>query len=108
MSYHDKTAAQTLSLLNSDAINGLSEKTVRENRASYGQNLLTKKKKIKFINRLFNALKEPMLVILLFGFVLALGTNLGKFFKSGEADFSECFGILFAVLLSVSITLIME
>lgn len=108
MSYHDKSVLQTLSLLKSDATNGLCEKNVRESRENFGQNLLTKKKKTKFINRLFNALKEPMLVILMFGFVLALGTNLGKFLKSGEGDFAECLGILFAIMLSVTITLIME
>ena len=108
MSYHDKSVLQTLSLLKSDATNGLCEKNVCKSRENFGQNLLTKKKKTKFIKRLFNALKEPMLVILMFGFVLALGTNLGKFLKSGEGDFAECLGILFAIMLSVTITLIME
>ena len=49
-----------------------------------------------------------MLVILTFALIVAFGTNLGKFIKSGEGDFGECFGILFAIVLSVSITLVME
>jgi len=87
---------------------GLNDKQIEKYRVKFGENLLTKKKKQSLISKIFSCLKEPMLLILLFGFVLALGVNLGKYFKTGSADFAECFGILFAVILSVSITLVME
>ena len=49
-----------------------------------------------------------MIVILMFGFIIAFGAKLGQFVKSGEKDFAECWGVLGAIILSVSITLIME
>ena len=94
--------------MGTDISDGLTLKAVTSNKEKYGENVLSKKKKQGFWARFFCALKEPMLIILLFGFVLAFGTALGKFLKTGESDFTECLGILFAVLLSVSITLIME
>jgi len=87
---------------------GLSYEMVKQNTAKFGQNLLTQKKKKGFFARVLDAVKEPMLIILLFGFCIALGANIGKQLKTGDGDFGECFGILFAVILSVSITLIME
>lgn len=74
----------------------------------YGLNKLTASKKKGFFSKLFSALKDPMMIILLFSLVIAFGTKLGSFLKTGEADFSECIGILVAIILSVSITLIME
>ncbi len=108
MNYYDKTVMQTLSSLKSDKMKGLSSEDVALSRKEYGENFLSKGKKRTLLNKFFDALKEPMLIILMFGFVLALGTNLGKYFKSGEGDFAECLGIFFAIILSVSITLIME
>lgn len=108
MEYYDKGADYAVRTLKSDAKFGLDIKTIGENLEKYGLNKLTAEKKRGFFSRLIDALKEPMLVILTFGFAVAFGSNLGKLFKTSEADFSECFGILAAILLSVSITLIME
>ena len=108
MTYYDKPLDLILKEFNSNENLGLSDQAVKTNRKKYGINALTKKKEKGLISRIFSALKEPMLIILGFGLVLTLGTNIGKFFKSGEADFTECIGILFAIILSVSITLIME
>ncbi len=108
MAFHDKSIEFVCQKFNTDENRGLTDKLYRENALKYGRNVLTKKKKRSFLSRFFSAFKEPMLIILLFGFVITFGTNIGKFLKSGEGDFSECIGILFAVLLSVSITLIME
>ena len=108
MYFHDKTVTQTLSQLKTDKNSGLEKNNIILSRKLYGENVFSKTAKKSLINKLLDALKEPMLIILAFGFVLALGTNLGKYFKSGEGDFAECFGVLFAIVLSVSITLIME
>ena len=105
MTFHDKTEQQVIEMFNSNSHNGLSQLLVDESIKKYGVNTLTKGKEKGFFANLLDALKEPMLLILLFGLVLTLGTNLGKFLKSGEGDFSECFGILFAVILSVSLNL---
>ncbi len=108
MDIHSKVAADAVKFFNSDIKEGLNAKYLQINRREYGENVLTKKKKQSIGSKIMSALKEPMIIILIFSFLLALGTNLGKFFKIGEADFLECVGILLAIVLSVSITLIME
>ena len=108
MHFYDKSITYSVGALNSSVENGLNDKNLKESVAKNGKNKLTKKKKKSLFSRVMDAVKEPMLLILLFGFVLTFGTNLGEFLKTGEGDFFECFGILFAVVLSVSITLIME
>ncbi len=108
MDFYSFGAEYALKRFNSDKNLGLSQKQYRKNLSTYGYNVLTKKKNKSFFARLFCALKEPMIIILIFGLIMAFGTNLGKQLKSGKGDFVECFGILFAIILSVFITLIME
>ncbi len=108
MDFYNKTVQDTLSELSSDKNLGIDNERVEKSIKKYGKNVINKAKSKNFFTRLLDAFKEPMLVILLFGFALAFGTELGKFLKTGEGDFAECVGILLAVILSVSITLIME
>ncbi len=108
MNFYDKELDQIIVSLNSDKNLGLNKNGQLKNAQKFGRNVLTKRKKLSFFNRFINAFKEPMLIILLFGFFIAFGSALGKFLKTGENDFFECFGILFAVIVSVSITLVME
>ena len=108
MNFYDQTTQQVLNSVNSDAKLGLSKTALTTNAQKYGYNNLSKVKKVSLATRIGEALKEPMLLILVFGFVIAFGANLGKFFKSGEGDFIECIGILLAISLSVIITLVME
>lgn len=107
MNYHAKSAESVLRELNSSK-SGLSRKEIASRRAKFGVNELTAKPKKGIFTRIFDAVKDPMLMILLFGFLITFGANVGKFLKTGDGDFTECFGILAAVILSVSITLIME
>ena len=108
MTFHDLALQGVLTKLNTDKNLGLTDLGVKRSCEKYGLNAISKSKKRGFFRRFFDALKEPMLIILLFGFVIALGTELGKYFKTGEMDFAESAGILCAVLLSVFITLFME
>lgn len=108
MTVHDKEVQFLIKNFQSNSKSGLSINALTLNRKKYGSNVLTEKKGEGIFLRIFNIIKEPMLLILLFGFIIAVGTNIGRFFKSGEADFLECFGILFAIILSVCITLFME
>lgn len=108
MGFHNKSIEQVMKEFNVEKGVGLSVNAVKKSRAKYGQNTLTKKATRTVFGRFLDALKEPTLLILCFGFILALGTGIGKFLKTGERDFAESLGILFAILLSVSITLIME
>lgn len=108
MSYHDKSIEYTVKALNSNVAQGLTLSAVKNGYSKFGKNVLSKKKKRSFFSKITEALSEPMLIILLFSFVIAFGVEIGKLLKTGEGNFSECLGILGAVVLSVSITLIME
>lgn len=108
MEYWTLSGSEVLKELNSDGQNGLTTKKYAENLAKFGKNAISEKKNRSLFKKIWDALTEPMLIILLFSFFIALGVTVGKFLKTGEGDFGECFGILFAVILSVSITLIME
>ena len=87
---------------------GLSPLSVLKMRERYGANEMSAKKPKSFIKRLIEALSEPTLLILEFAWVVTLGVNVGKYLKTGSGDFLECVGILIAVVLSASLTLIME
>lgn len=108
MTFYDKSADKSLTELSSDINFGLHSDALFKSVKVHGKNQIQKKKRRTFLERLIDALKEPMLIILMFGFSLAFGTELGKFIKTGSGDFLECLGILFAIILSVLITLIME
>ncbi|MBO4251723.1 MAG: calcium-translocating P-type ATPase, PMCA-type [Clostridia bacterium] len=107
MNYHAISTGVALQRLDS-AKNGLKESEVLLRAKKYGKNELTKKTAKSLFARIFAAIKEPMLLILLVGFTVTFGANMGKLIKTGVGDFTECFGILAAVVLSVAITLIME
>ncbi len=108
MNFHLQTATEVLTKMNVSANGGLSDQEVSRRIKKYGANTLTKSKKRPFVSKVADALKEPMLLILIFSFLLAFGVSLGKFLKTGDSDFGESIGILFAVILSVTITLAME
>ena len=102
-----KSAVDVLRELNSSK-NGLNDSQVLVNRRKYGVNEITKKKPKSIFKRIIDALLEPMLIILELSGVITLGVNIGKALKSGDGDFYECFGILFAILISVILTVVME
>lgn len=108
MEYFSSSTQAVLNEFKVNPLKGLNSKDLKMRIEKYGLNQITKKKKQSFFQKLFFALKEPMMLILIFGLVIAFGTKLGSFLKTGTADFSECVGILVAIVLSVSITLIME
>ncbi len=108
MEFYSTSSDAVLKLFNVKKDVGISSKDLSSRLQKYGFNQITKKKKQNFFERLFLALKEPMILILLFSLVVAFGTKLGSYLKTGVRDFNECVGILVAIVLSVSITLIME
>ena len=108
MDFYSNSVKNVLEQFGTDKNNGLTTARLKKNYSKYGKNVLTKGKKKTFFARFFSAITEPMILILLFGFFIALGTSIGKALKTGGFDFSECGGILAAILLSVIITLVME
>ena len=108
MKFHTKSCEQVLKELSSNKTTGLTSSLATQNLNKYGENKLSKQKNKSLFVKIINSLCEPMMLILIFSLVIALGSSIGQFFKTGEADFAECFGILGAIVLSCSITLIME
>lgn len=108
MNYYLKSPEKAVKDFDSDMKFGLTEVQAEKNRTKFGDNALSAKKKKNIFVKIADAVKEPMLIILLFGFFIALGANVGKELRTGDGDFAECFGILFAVILSVGITIFME
>lgn len=49
-----------------------------------------------------------MIIILIIAWVVTLGTSLGQYFKSGNGDFSGCIGVFLSIVISVTLTLVME
>ena len=108
MSFYYQSVENTCAALHTNLENGLNEVNYQKNLNKYGKNCLTKNNKTSFIKKILNAIKEPMLIILLISFLITLSINIFRYFSFGVSDFGECFGILGAIILSVVITLIME
>ncbi|MCQ2400220.1 MAG: cation-transporting P-type ATPase, partial [Clostridia bacterium] len=82
--------------------NGLTEDVVKERRIKFGVNKLEKQKPPTFLKRLFSAITEPMMLILLLSACVTLGVNVGRLLKTGQADFTEVVGIFLAITVSVA------
>ena len=108
MQVYMKSANAVANELGSDIKRGLTDKAARENAMRYGVNEITQKKQKSLFKRVIGALLEPMMLILCFALVITAGIDIGKFIKTGEADFYECIGILIAISISVALTVLME
>ncbi len=87
---------------------GLTAEQAEENRRQYGANVLTRKKPESLLRRIWNAAKEPMIIMLIMAGVIALAVNIIKGATGGESDYLEVVGIFAAISLSVIITVVME
>ncbi len=82
---------------------GLDEGAVLENRAKYGENILTKQKKQSFGEKYMEKFNDPIIIILL----VALGINV-VFTFFGKVDWFECFGIFLSVMIATLVGAISE
>ena len=108
MKAYKESPRETLERLNSSLSFGLSDHDVVKSREIYGENSFTKVKTKSFLQRTWDAIKEPMIVILIISALIAFIINLIHFCQTGVTDFIECVGIVFAVVISVIITVAME
>ena len=108
MYFWTKQVDEVVNTFNSNVNQGLNKTILERNKKLYGQNVITKDKKISLFKRIINVLKEPMLIILIFAFIIAFGTSFGEYLKTKKADFTECIGVFMAIFLSTFITLVME
>lgn len=91
-----------------DAETGLTTTQAIENQRQYGANVLTRKKPESLARRIWNAAKEPMIIMLIMAGLIALAVNIIKGVTGGESDYLEVVGIFAAISLSVIITVAME
>ena len=108
MTYFDKKADEVLAALGSDARNGLSAEQVRENAEKFGRNEFTRVKRKSLLARIWEAATEPMLILLLFAWLITIAVNVVNAVQGGHFDWAECVGILVAILISVVLTVVME
>ena len=99
---YQRTQDDILAELNSSA-SGLSEEQAEERFERYGENKLAEAKKTTVLQRFFQQLKDPMLLILLAAAAVSAVTNA----LSGES-FTEVFIILVVVLLNAVLGVIQE
>ena len=97
-----------LKALNVDPKVGLTEDGRKKSLEKYGANSFTKEKGATLIQKILESLKEPMILMLIFAGIIAIGVNTVAYFNGGHADFLECLGIFLAISLSITITIVME
>ncbi len=82
---------------------GLDDATVKQNRAKYGENILTKQKRQSFGEKYLEKFNDPIIIILL----VALGINV-VFTFFGKVDWFECLGIFISVMIATLVGAISE
>lgn len=100
----EETAAE----LHTDVQKGLSGRAAEESEKKYGTNVLSRRKPRSLIKRIWDELTEPMMLILLFAFGITLTVNITSAVKGAGFDPIEVLGIAGAIVLSVTISLVME
>lgn len=108
MDFYKLTAEETADKLNTDIERGLAASEVQASAERYGGNTLSRKKPKSLLRRIFDELTEPMMLILLFALGLTLTVNVTAAVKGAPFDFTEIAGIAGAIILSVTISLVME
>lgn len=102
------TKEDILKELNINPKIGLTEETKKLSFEKYGANSFTKEKGISLFDKILESLKEPMILMLIFAGLIAVGVNTVNYFSGGHFDILECLGIFIAISLSTAITIIME
>ena len=108
MEFPQKSVNEVLKEFQVDINTGLTEKQVMQNLKKYGKNEFSPGDKIFLGKKILEALKEPMIFILLIAALITIGMNIYKEFQGFHAEFTESIGILVAITISVSIKIIME
>ena len=82
MLFYTETVEKVLKETATDINVGLTDIGVEKSRKKHGANVLSKQRKKTFFEKVFTALKEPMMIILVVSFLIAFGTCLGIYFKT--------------------------
>lgn len=99
---------ETVSVLGTNPSGGLTDALVEVNRDKWGENAFTKEKPPSIWKHIWDALTEPMILMLLGAAAITLIVNFIRYFTGREVDFWEVGGVFAAIFLSVVITVVME
>ena len=102
------TPAEALEEWDTNPDTGLSGGKVAEHAAKWGENKLTAAKPKSLFSRIIEGLTEPMMIILLVALGITVTVNIIKVARGDRFDYIECVGIIAAIVISVTITIIME
>ena len=98
MKYYGKSKEDVLQELKSSDVSGLTSSDVCERREKYGLNEFSVKEEGGLLKDIIDALKEPMIVVLIFAAVISAAIG----------EYSDAIGIVCAILLGVAIGLVTE
>ena len=108
MDSYKKTAKDVLENLNVDPNVGLNDDEVKVSREKNGANSFGHSEKVSLLRRIWDAITEPMLILLLIAGAITVAVNAANYMRGAEYNFIECIGIFVAIGLSVVITIVTE
>ncbi|MBR1944831.1 MAG: HAD-IC family P-type ATPase, partial [Alphaproteobacteria bacterium] len=108
MDAYTQSRQQLLDQLGVQEHKGLSEEQAVDNAVRFGINQLSRPAPESLLKKIGASLTEPMILMLIIAAIIAFGVNYLRGLNGGETEYIECIGIVVAVILSVSISLIME
>lgn len=98
MKYYGSSKDDVLKELSTSCVSGLSSNDVCERQKKYGLNEFSVKEEGSFLKDVIDALKEPMIVVLIFAAVISAAIG----------EYSDAIGIVCAICLGVGIGLVTE
>lgn len=105
---YTQSRQQILEQLGVSEQKGLSEEQAVDNAVRFGVNQLSRPPQESLWKKIWASLTEPMILMLVIAAIIAFGVNFAKGLNGDETEYIECVGILVAILLSVTISLVME
>lgn len=105
---HIQSREQVLERLGVQEQKGLSEEQAVDNAVRFGVNRLSRPEPESLLKKIIESLTEPMVLMLIIAAFIAFGVNYMRGLNGGETEYIECVGIVVAVFLSVTISLVME
>ena len=103
-----KARQELLQNLESSQEYGLTKEQVQKNSDKYGKNKLTEIKRKNLFFRILDALKEPMLILLLVAWGITVAVNIMEVVQGHKFNYAEVIGIFVTIGISVALTIIME
>ncbi len=102
------TAQEAVAEWDTNPDTGLNHEQIASHAKKWGENKLSAAKPKSLFKRIIDGLTEPMMIILLVALAITVTVNIIKVARGDRFDYIECVGIVAAIVISVTITIIME